>query len=228
MYSLLPSIAVAPLLLTAVFAAAVAVPNTIPKRQSADGSPVQLLIGDLRFKQITPVGISVANIILSSESGQSDVMGVKPKGTSDCKTSTDPCCIWYFISRDLTDDFLGHTGRCNDKARAAIRLGFHDAGTWSQKLADAGQDFGGADGSIALFAGDEMKRGENNGLQDIVEIAQKYQKKYKVGMADLIQYMAIHATVTCPLGPRIRAFIGRKVYSYPHRPKAVANMLTSG
>lgn len=209
MSSLPRLLAVVPLLLSAVFA--VAVPHSISQRQSPDGSGVQQLIGDLRFKQITPVGISVANIILSSESGQSNVKGVKPNYKQSCKKSTDPCCIWYFISEELTDDFRGHTGRCNDRARAAIRLGFHDAGTWSQKLADAGQDFGGADGSIALFSGDEMARGENNGLQQIVEYAKKKQKKYGVGMGDLIQYMAKHAVVTCPLGPRIRTFVGRKV-----------------
>jgi hypothetical protein len=193
------------LLLTAVFGVA------LPQPQSADGSPVQVLIGDLRFKQVTPVGISVANILLSAESAQSDVIGVKPKGRSFCKTSTDPCCVWYFISQELTGDFLGHTGRCNDKARNAVRMGFHDAGAWSQVLADQGSDFGGADGSLALFDKDEMSRPENNGLQSIVSRAKDYQQKYKVGMADLIQYMAIHATVTCPLGPRIRAFVGRKV-----------------
>ncbi|KAH8751421.1 heme peroxidase, partial [Hyaloscypha finlandica] len=35
---------------------------------------------------------------------------------------------------------------------------------------------------------------------------------YNIGMADLIQYMSIHATVTCPLGPRIQVFIGRKTW----------------
>jgi hypothetical protein len=102
----------------------------LPNPQSPDGSPPQNLIGDLRFKQITPVGISVANIILSTESGESSVIGTRPKG--NCKKSTDPCCIWYAISADLTNDFLGRTGLCNNNARAAIRLGFHDAGAWSQ------------------------------------------------------------------------------------------------
>ena len=60
-------------------------------------------------------------------------------------------------------------------AKLAIRLGFHDAGTWSSKLAASGQDFGGADGSIAL-APAEIKRAENNGLQDIVKQMQIWQK----------------------------------------------------
>lgn len=94
----------------------------------------------------------------------------------------------------------------------AIRLGFHDAGTWSQKLAAAGQDFGGADGSLVLF--NEITRAENRGLEVIVALAKTMMFKYKdsgISMADLIQYAATHAVVTCPLGPRIRTFVGRKV-----------------
>ncbi|KAK3624290.1 hypothetical protein LTR56_021111 [Elasticomyces elasticus] len=34
-------------------------------------------------------------------------------------------------------------------------------------------------------------------------------------MADLIQFGANHATVTCPLGPRLRTFVGRKDSSKP-------------
>jgi hypothetical protein len=34
--------------------------------------------------------------------------------------------------------------------------------------------------------------------------------KYNVTMADLIQYMANHAVVSCPLGPRVRTYVGRK------------------
>lgn len=101
-------------------------------------------------------------------------------------------------------------------ARAAIRLGFHDAGTWSSKLAAAGQDFGGADGSFVLF--NEITRAENRGLELITLFAMTMRAKYKssgVNLGDLIQFMATHAVVTCPLGPRVRTFIGRKV-SRPH------------
>jgi len=56
----------------------------------------------------------------------------------------------------------------------------------------------------------EDARGENNGLQDIIKKMQKVQKKHGVGAADLIQFAANHATVTCPLGPRVRTFVGRK------------------
>lgn len=117
-------------------------------------------------------------------------------------------CVWSYLSQELTKKFTGPSGRCNNDARAAIRLGFHDAGTWSSKLAAAGQDFGGADGSIVLSP-DEAKRPENKGLLSIINDMKQIQRKWGVGMADLIQFAATHAVVTCPLGPRIRFFVGR-------------------
>ena len=44
--------------------------------------------------------------------------------------------------------FRDLAGGCNDNARAAIRLGFHDAGTW-----DRTQTHGGADGSFPYQSG---------------------------------------------------------------------------
>ncbi|KAF2712690.1 class II peroxidase [Pleomassaria siparia CBS 279.74] len=169
-----------------------------------------VLIGDIKDGGTTPIGKTVARILLETESGQSLEAGYQipgPPNSTECKEDT--CCIWAHISAELTAAFRGPSGRCNKWARAAVRLGFHDAGTWSQALADNGQDFGGADGSIALSA-DEIQRPENNGLQGIVNKTQVWQKKFGVGMGDLIQFSAQHAVVTCPLGPRIRTFVGRK------------------
>ncbi|KAF2791490.1 class II peroxidase, partial [Melanomma pulvis-pyrius CBS 109.77] len=168
------------------------------------------LIGDIKDGRSTPVGKTIARILLEQESGQSLEAGYKPPGPpgSD-KCKADTCCIWAHLSTELTAAFRGPSGRCNKFARAAVRLGFHDAGAWSQVLANNGQDFGGADGSIALSRG-EMSRPENNGLQDIVARARIWQKAFGVGMGDLIQFAAQHAVVSCPLGPRIRTFVGRK------------------
>lgn len=122
----------------------------------------------------------------------------------------------------MTSAFRGSRNQCNNLARAAIRLGFHDAGTWSSDLAAQGQDFGGADGSIIL-SGTELSRPENRGLQQIAAQMQKWQTKFGVSMADLIQFGAIHAVVSCPLGPRIRFFAGRKDSRVP----AVEGLLPS-
>lgn len=131
-------------------------------------------------------------------------------------TDIHPGCVWSFISTTMTAYFTGlisanglPTMNCNDAARAAIRLAFHDAGTWSSTLASQGKDYGGADGSIVL-APSEIIRTDNNGLAAIAKQMLAWQKQYGVGMADLIQFAAAHAVVTCPLGPRMRVWVGRK------------------
>ncbi|KAF2820355.1 heme peroxidase, partial [Ophiobolus disseminans] len=120
----------------------------------------------------------------------------------------DPCCRWYYISEELDEEFVDADGTCNSLARQSIRMGFHDAGTWSAKLAAAGQNYGGADGSLVMF--DELTRPENFGLETAAGLTHQLYKKYNVTMADLIQYMAKHAVVSCPLGPRVRTYVGRK------------------
>jgi hypothetical protein len=115
--------------------------------------------------------------------------------------------VWDFVASDLVAIFLGSDGQCTEDARTAIRLGFHDAGAWSKT-----SGFGGADGSMLLNS-EEPTRAENNGLQDIIATGQGLLAKYKgfgVGAADLVQFMATVATVTCPLGPRVKSFVGRK------------------
>lgn len=103
--------------------------------------------------------------------------------------------------------FTNSDGTCNDAARAAVRLGFHDAGAWSKTSGS-----GGADGSLILSI-DEINRSENNGMQDIrlkaIALLAKY-AAWGVGAADLAQYMHNVATVVCPLGPRVLTFVGRK------------------
>lgn len=183
----------------------------IPQEDDGDANPT--MIGDLATTgPTTPVGQSIYNILMGTESAERNTKKIEyiPPGLpGSTKCKADTCCVWWYVSLQLILSFTGITGRCNDRARAAIRLGFHDAGTWSAKLAAQGQDFGGADGSIAL-SGTEISRAENNGLQDIIGKMLTWQKQYGVGMADLIQFAAAHAVVTCPLGPRIRVFVGRK------------------
>lgn len=115
--------------------------------------------------------------------------------------------VWHEISSDLTKQFLGPDGDCNDNARAAIRAAFHDAGTYSLKLAAAGRVGGGADGSLILA--EEYNRTENQGLSDISSKLHTLALQYKVGVADTIQFAAAHAIATCPRGPRVQTFVGR-------------------
>jgi hypothetical protein len=162
-----------------------------------DGSAPGVLIGDIKDGGKTPVGRSIARILLEQEPGQGSTSAYKIPGLhGSAKCKADACCVWAHISGELTSLFRGPSNRCNKYARAAIRLGFHDAGTWKQ-----GNTFGGADGSIVL-AKAEMARPENKGLEAIVKLVAGLQRKYGVGMADLIQFAAKHAVVsTSPFPP---------------------------
>lgn len=184
--------------------------SEIQSRQSTGDSTE--LIGDLldlSDSQLTPVGSAVKQIITGGASGQSSdtYLSVPPLGTPAC--AADTCCIWQYVSNDMASHFRGSAGRCNDLARQAVRLGFHDAAGWSKAAGPHGG--GGADGSIVLAAA-EMQRPANRGLETIVAQMQTWYGTYHgygVSMADLIQMGAITATVVCPLGPRVRFFAGR-------------------
>ncbi|KAH6669834.1 ligninase LG6 precursor [Halenospora varia] len=167
-----------------------------------DGVPLPGDLASLVFT--TDVGRTIAQILQLNISAQgSSVDTVDPEDT------THPCQKWAQISTILTGLFKSNTsGECNDSARAAIRAGFHDAGAWSSTLAAAGQDYGGADGSIYLFG--ETSRPSNRGLEAVANTLGQLAKKSEVRVADMIQFAAAHAVVTCPLGPRMRTFIGRK------------------
>ncbi|KAF2877299.1 heme peroxidase [Massariosphaeria phaeospora] len=176
----------------------------------ARAEPKQLL-GDLKTladSKLTAIGKDIKSILLFEKNAQSDVIDSSiPPGTIDsaaCKA--DLCCVWKWISYEMTAKFNGTSGRCTKFARGAVRLGFHDAGVWTNTSTT-----GGADGSILLT--NEIDRAENDGLEAIgAQMKTWYNKfnKYGVSMADLIQFGANVATVVCPLGPRIRTFVGRK------------------
>jgi hypothetical protein len=176
----------------------------------ARAEPKQL-IGDLKTlkdSQLTTIGKDIKAIILATLTAESSVIDTSiPPGTVDsaaCKA--DLCCVWKWISYEMTAKFNGTSGRCSKLARGAVRMGFHDAAVWSNT-----SSYGGADGSILLT--DEFNRADNNGLSataDMFKALYNKYNKYGVSMADLIQFGANVATVVCPLGPRIRTFVGRK------------------
>lgn len=182
---------------------------------SGDSFDAHSLIGDLRTvpdKSLTSVGRDIKKILQGNgnPTSRERYLGCPSMKTERCKRDT--CCVWQYISNELEDRFRGEAGRCTRWARYAVRIGFHDAGTWSLKTSSQG---GGADGSIILS--NELTRYENKGLEQIGEYYQtiydKYHNKYgftQVTMADLIQMGANIAAVTCPLGPRVRSFVGRK------------------
>jgi hypothetical protein len=127
--------------------------------------------------------------------------------------------IWGQVARDLSKMFLDtSSGQCNDDARAAIRLVFHDCGTWDTSQGGTG----GCDGSLVNTIGltapgaEELSRSENNGLQDISLKLVNLRKKFPtVSMADLIVFASSVAVASCPGGPVVKTFIGRKDSAKP-------------
>lgn len=169
------------------------------------------LIGDLLTladSKLTPIAKDIKAILLDQKNAESDVRDASIPagaiGSAACKA--DACCHWKWLAYEMTAKFNGTSGRCTKFARQAVRLGFHDAGVWSKTAG-----YGGADGSILLS--NEMTRVDNNGLQAIADQTKNWYNKYNqygMSMADIIQFGANVATVVCPLGPRIRSFVGRK------------------
>lgn len=167
------------------------------------------LIGDiatLASSSLTVVGDTIKGILGGQSSAIADTStypSTPALGSDACKKDT--CCLWKYVVDEMTSSFQDSNG-CTDLARGAIRQGFHDAATWDKNSA-----YGGADGSLLLS--DELSRPDNRGLEEIGAQTKTWYNKYKqygAGMADLIQVGALTAVVSCPGGPRIRNFVGRK------------------
>ncbi|KAL4936409.1 hypothetical protein BDV06DRAFT_233436 [Aspergillus oleicola] len=180
--------------------------SDIDRRQS--DSPTTEMIGDLSDRATTEVGRRVRDCIAGTQTceDQAAKSYTAPGELGSTECDADTCCVWEFIQRDIVPLFRSTNETCNNLARSAVRLGFHDAGAWSTT-----SDYGGADGSLLLSA-DEINRAENDGLQEVrsraLEILDNY-SEYGVGAADLVQFMHNVATVVCPLGPRILTLVGR-------------------
>lgn len=179
------------------------------------------LLGDLITlspSDLTQVGRDITDLLMKFGAPESDVAYINVPALNSTTCAEDTCCVWKHIADEMTELFRGESGRCTKWARMAIRLGFHDAGAWSKATAYQG---GGADGSICLT--DEYTFVENSGLEDMcLQMITWYdewhnQKGFDISMADLIQMGANVATVVCPLGPRVRSFVGRVDSAIPNK-----------
>ena len=177
------------------------------------------LLGDLATlpaNKLSKTGKAVKDILTGKITAESDDRALLRPSLKGGLCKIDTCCVWQHISSEMEGMFRGKSGRCTSLARQAIRLGFHDAGTWSKSGGG-----GGADGSIVLAG--EMARFENSGMGPMVKKYEELYAKYHdqlgfsaVTMADLLQFGATVATVSCPLGPRIKSFVGRKDSTTPN------------
>ncbi|KAI9147318.1 Versatile peroxidase [Paramyrothecium foliicola] len=185
-------------------------------------SPSHELIGDLitlTDDELTPTGGVIKRLLTGFQEFTTDeTTFYEPNpppqlGSEACKA--DKCCIWKHIADELHSAYTQQDLQCNDLARAAVRLGFHDSGTWNRAR---GANGGGADGSIILAGECESRPADNGGLEPLCAQMRLWYNKWKaygISMADFIQVSAYVATVTCPLGPRMRLFVGRKDNSAP-------------
>ncbi|KAF2100252.1 heme peroxidase [Rhizodiscina lignyota] len=116
-----------------------------------------------------------------------------------------PACpaVWTQVSSHLTGMFLSN-GQCNDDARAAIRAAFHDCGTWDNTQGE----HGGCDGSLVLAQ--EYLLPQSQPLEDISNKLLAVAQQFKVSVADTLAFAGAHAIVTCPGGPTVQTFVGRK------------------
>ncbi|KAJ6528946.1 heme peroxidase [Mycena capillaripes] len=152
--------------------------------------------------QTTPVPASGGS---GGNSGQGG--GVTGSGIPNVTDAQNPTCIpWYGIRDAIMGGLF--QGRCGDNARAAVRLAFHDAGTFSLALQAAGLPNGAADGSI-LADPLEVQRDENNGLQNIVSLLAPLPAQFGVSPGDIVHLAGVLAVLACPGGPAIPAFVGR-------------------
>jgi hypothetical protein len=184
--------------------------------------PSQEVIGDLltlKDEELTPTGAVIKRLLTGFQEFTTDETtfyepSPPPKlGSKACKADT--CCVWKHIADEMHSVFVQPDLHCTDLARAAVRLGFHDSGTWNRARGNKG---GGADGSIVLAGECEARPADNGGLEPLCAQMRLWYKKWKshgISMADLIQVGAHVATVTCALGPRIRLFVGRRDNSAP-------------
>ncbi|KAL2149354.1 hypothetical protein VTH82DRAFT_8702 [Thermothelomyces myriococcoides] len=181
--------------------------------------PTGRLLADIRNlpdTSLSPAGWMIKNILLGNRAVVSpqDLTAIYtvpgPLNSTECRRET--CCVWKHITEVMAASFRDGIGRCNELARQAIRLGFHDAGTWSSSSGD-----GGADGSI-LLAPKELARDDNHGLEVVGAQMAAWHGEWRihgVGMADLVQMGAAVAAALCPMGPRPRVFVGRNDSATP-------------
>ncbi|THV00252.1 heme peroxidase [Dendrothele bispora CBS 962.96] len=152
----------------------------------------------------------VAVYLFSSTIANAATLEKRDDGDEGIPTINDvqnPVCKPWVAIRDAIMGDIFH-GRCNDLARSAIRMSFHDAGTFSLSLEAAGKTNGGADGSL-IADPNEINRDENNGMQAIVEALRPLPQKFNVSAGDVLHLAGTLAVLACPGGPVVNTYVGR-------------------
>jgi len=140
---------------------------------------------------------------------------------SNHSLTRDQCKPWFTILRELQANIF-NDGKCNDQAREALRLTFHDA-VGRSRILEASGSFGGggADGSIIQFADTELANPANDGLEDIVLALRDVTDNHNVSYGDIIQFTGAVGLSNCPGSPRLTFHAGRPDAVAPSPPGLV-------
>lgn len=123
------------------------------------------------------------------------------------------CCTWFNVLDDIQEN-LFDGGECGEEVHESLRLTFHDAIGFSEKLTREGKfGGGGADGSIMAFADIETNFHANNGVDEIVEAQRPFALAHKVSFGDFIQFAGAVGVSNCAGGPRLQFLAGRSNHS---------------
>ncbi|KAK4100536.1 class II peroxidase [Parathielavia hyrcaniae] len=193
---------------------------SLAHRQTVSTTELLANLQALPDSLLSPAGSAIKNILLGNRAAASPqdltTLYTPPGALGSAACSADACCVYSYAADDMAAVFRepssARGGECTELARQAVRLAFHDAGTWSKTAGG-----GGADGSVIL-AGEWALRAENRGLGGIAPLVQALYDRYRphgARMADLVQLAATVAAVSCPLGPRVRSFVGRNDSAVP-------------
>ncbi|KAJ7642261.1 manganese peroxidase 2 [Roridomyces roridus] len=110
--------------------------------------------------------------------------------------SNPKCCALFPVLEDIQANMFGDSG-CGDAAHATLRVAFHDAIGFSQHNPKSGT---GADGSIFIFAEQELSYDANLGIADAFNLEAPFIEKHKgnISVADFIQFAAAVGLTKCP------------------------------
>ncbi|KAJ7617071.1 putative versatile peroxidase [Roridomyces roridus] len=104
------------------------------------------------------------------------------------------CCALFPVLEDIQTNMFADSG-CADAAHAALRVAFHDAIGFSSTDPSQGT---GADGSIFIFAEQELGYDANLGIADAFNLEAPFIAKHNISVADFIQFAAAVSLTKCP------------------------------
>lgn len=126
------------------------------------------------------------------------------------KASNAACCPLFALRDDLQTNLF--TNECGEDTHEVVRLTFHDAIAFSQKLKEEGSVFpgGGADGSMLVFPDVEPNFSANLGISDSVDALLPFLAAHpQVSAGDLIQFAGAVGLTNCPGAPQLEFLLGR-------------------